>query len=88
MVRAEVILKDGTAVHDYRLDRGVIRAKAPGSLTLRERDGQVVTIAVAPNAEIFLRGAPIPLRASGSAHAGAHRPRKGDAPPVLVQAGG
>ncbi|MBA2332304.1 MAG: hypothetical protein H0V94_05890 [Actinobacteria bacterium] len=56
LVRAEVLVKDGGALHDYRIDRGVIRDKAPGSLTLRERDASIVTIAVAPGATISIRG--------------------------------
>src|SRR5437867_4063075 len=56
MVRAEVVLIDGGAVHDYRIDRGRIRAIAPGSLTLREKDGTVVTIAVASTAQITIGG--------------------------------
>jgi hypothetical protein len=62
MVRAEVILLEGGTVHDYRLDRGVIRQRAAGTLTLRENDGQVVTIPVAPNADIQLRGKTIPFQ--------------------------
>jgi hypothetical protein len=56
LVRAEVLVKDGGVLHDYRIDRGVIRAKSPGSLTLRERDATVVTIAIAPTASISIRG--------------------------------
>lgn len=56
LVRAEVLLKDSTGLHDYRLDRGTIRAKAPGSLTLRERDGTVTTIAVASDAAVTING--------------------------------
>ncbi len=58
LVRAEVLIKDGGIVHDYRIDRGVIRDKAPGSLTLRERDASIVTISVAPGAAISIRGRP------------------------------
>ena len=46
LVRAEVILGGPLAVNDFRIDRGVITAAAPGSITLRERDGTVVTIPV------------------------------------------
>ena len=56
LVRAEVLVKDDGVLHDYRIDRGVIRDKAPGSLTLRERDATVVTIAIAPNGTISLNG--------------------------------
>ena len=55
MVRAEVILMEGGGLRDYRLDRGTIRDRpVVGSLTLRERDGTVVTLPVAPDATITL----------------------------------
>ena len=56
LVRAEVLVKDGSGLHDYRVDRGVIRAKANGSLSVLERDGSLVTIAVAPGATITING--------------------------------
>ena len=59
LVRAEVVVKDGGVLHDYRIDRGVIRNKADGTLTLLERDGTVVAIPVAPTAAITLNGRPI-----------------------------
>ena len=46
LIRAEVIVGGPNAVNDFRIDRGVITATAPGSITLRERDGTVVTIQV------------------------------------------
>ena len=61
MVRAEVILKDGGVVHDFRFDQGRIRAVSGSSLTLLERDGTVVTVAVAPGAQVTVGGAPTPL---------------------------
>ena len=33
LVRAEVLVKDGGVLHDYRVDRGTIRNKAGGTLT-------------------------------------------------------
>ncbi len=56
LVRGEVLIKDATGLHDYRFDRGTIKAKAPGSLTLRERDGTVATIAVASDATVLING--------------------------------
>jgi len=58
LVRAEVLVKDGGVLHDYRVDRGVIRAKSPGTLSLLERDGSVVSIAVSPAAAITIDGRP------------------------------
>jgi hypothetical protein len=58
LVRAEVLVKDDGALHDYRVDRGTIRSKAGGALTLFERDGTLVQIPVAPAAAITLGGRP------------------------------
>jgi hypothetical protein len=62
LVRAEVIVQDGGALHDYRLDRGRIRAVAADSITLLERDGTVVTVPVSRTAEITLAGRAVPLQ--------------------------
>jgi hypothetical protein len=59
LVRAEVLVKDGGVLHDYRVDRGTIRNKAGGTLTLLERDGTLVPIAVAPTAAITINGRPV-----------------------------
>jgi hypothetical protein len=58
LVRAEVLIKDGGALHDYRVDRGVIRAKSTATLSILERDGTVVSISVSPAAAITLEGRP------------------------------
>jgi hypothetical protein len=86
LVRAEVLVKDGGALHVYRIDRGTIRNKADGTLTLRERDGTLVPIAVAPNAAITVHGRP-------ASYAQLRRGmvatviREGDAPAIEVRAG-
>jgi hypothetical protein len=61
MVRAEVIMNDGGTIHDYRVDRGTIRAIAPGSLTLLERDATLVTVQVASTADVRLGGVSVPF---------------------------
>jgi hypothetical protein len=55
MIRAEAIVMDG-ALHDYRVDRGRITAARGGTLRLRERDGAVLVLSVAPGADIKLHG--------------------------------
>ena len=55
LVRAEVILQDAGGVYDYRIDRGRIRTVGADSIALLERDGTVVTIPVAPTAEILFK---------------------------------
>jgi hypothetical protein len=85
LVRAEVLVKDGGVLHDYRIDRGVIRAKSGGALSVLERDGSLVTIPVAPTASITIGG----ISASFSAlRRGmvATIIRDGDAPAIEVRA--
>jgi hypothetical protein len=61
LVRAEVLVLDGT-LREYRIDRGAISVRpVPGSLTLREGDGTVVTLPVDPNATITHRNRTIGL---------------------------
>jgi hypothetical protein len=87
LVRAEVLVNDGGVLHDYRIDRGTIRAKASGSLTLRERDGSLQTIAIAPNAAIRLRGVPVQFSSLRRGMV-ATVIRDGDAPAIEVRATG
>jgi hypothetical protein len=61
LVRAEVIMNEAGVNHDYRVDRGKIRVIAQGSLTLLERDGTLVTVQVAPTADIRLGGVSVPF---------------------------
>jgi hypothetical protein len=66
MIRAEVVLRDANGVyHDYRFDQGNIRAVNRRDLQLKvlERDGQLVTLQIAPNAQIKLNGRPSTLGA-------------------------
>ena len=53
LVRAEVLVQDGGVVHDLRVDRGRVLAVNGSSLTLRERDGTVVTVQVAAGADVY-----------------------------------
>ena len=86
LVRAEVLVKDSGALHLYRVDRGVIRSKANGTLALRERDGSLVEIAVAPDATITIGGRPAAY-ANLRKGMGATVIRDGDAPANEVRAG-
>lgn len=87
LVRAEVLVKDDGALHVYRVDRGVIRAKQPGSLRLRERDGTLVDIAVAPTAAITINGRPAQFAQLRRGMV-ATVVREGDAPAIEVRANG
>ncbi len=55
LIRAEVIVGGPRQVNDFRIDRGVITAATPGSITIRERDGTVVTIATATTTRVVGR---------------------------------
>jgi hypothetical protein len=61
LVRAEVITSESGVIHDYRVDRGRIRAIGQLSLTLLEKDGTTVVVQVAPNADIRLSGVIVPF---------------------------
>ena len=86
LVRAEVVVKEADGLHDYRVDRGVIRDRAGGSLTLRERDGTVVTIAVSPGVSVTLGGRPTSF-ASLRRGMSVTVVRDGDAPATEIRAG-
>jgi hypothetical protein len=86
MVRAEVLVQDGGVLHDYRIDRGVIRSRDGDSLTLLERDGSIVTIQVSPAAAVTFNGRPIPFaKLRKRMHVTVIR--DGDAPAIEVRAG-
>ncbi len=61
LVRAEVVTSEGGVIHDYRVDRGRVRALTPSSLTLLEKDGTTVTVPVASTANVTLGGRTVPL---------------------------
>jgi hypothetical protein len=52
MIRAEVIVGNGTGTQDWRIDRGVITAVSGTNVTLRERDNTSVTLQLDPNARV------------------------------------
>ncbi len=88
LVRAEVVMSDGGVLRDYRIDRGRIRAVAPGSISLLERDGTLVTIPVAPDAEVRAGGQSVPFfRLRRALGAVATTIRNGDQPASVVQVG-
>ena len=49
MIRAEVVVQSGQgSTADYRIDRGVVTAATAAQITLREADGTVQSIPLAP----------------------------------------
>jgi hypothetical protein len=81
MIRAEIVLKSGSTLHDYRIDVGRIRSTSTATQTimLRERDGSMQSIQVAPTARIIVNGSSSSFAAL---HQGMHATtiRDGDAP--------
>jgi hypothetical protein len=57
LVRAEVVVRDN-GIRQFRLDRGRVLRTPGSSLLIREADGTVVTVPVAPDATILLDGKP------------------------------
>jgi hypothetical protein len=87
LVRADVLVKDGGALHLYRVERGTIRTKpAGGTLQLLERDGTIVPITISPAAAITIAGRPASFAALRRGMV-ATVIREGDAPATEVRAG-
>ena len=85
MLRAEIVTKDAMGIHDWRLDRGRVRALTATSVTLRERDGTIVTIPVAPTTRVILNGRNTTFAALRRGMI-ALVARDGEAPAELIQA--
>jgi hypothetical protein len=87
MIRAEVVVATPSGTEDWRMDRGVITAVSGTSVTLRERDGTVLTLQLDPNARLqgsprFTNVAQLRRRMRVIIY------RQGDAPAQLVQVEG
>jgi hypothetical protein len=52
MIRAEVLVQTPTGTEDYRIDRGVIKTITPGSIVLKEKNGDMVPIQLATAATV------------------------------------
>jgi hypothetical protein len=85
IVRANAIVQVGGAPHSYRLDRGHIKSVAAGVLTLKERDGSVVPIALATTTKVRVNERNVGVLALRRGMT-ALVVRDGDAPAELVQA--
>ncbi len=85
--RAELVVVTAGVPRAIRIDRGKARAVSPGSVTLLERDGTLVTIPVAGTATVRVNGRPAAL---GEIRRGAVvlTAREGDAPATAVIAQG
>jgi hypothetical protein len=85
MVKAEIVVKDGSGLHDYRIDQGKIRAVGTSSITLFERTGDLVTIPVAVGAKITIGNRPVSLAALRRGMR-VQTLREGSGPAVTIQA--
>ena len=56
LVRADVLVKEGTTFELFRIDRGIVREVSDTALVLREQDGRIVRIPLSPTVSIT-RGA-------------------------------
>lgn len=88
MVRAEIIFKDSAGVRDYRIDRGRVRSATANEITLVERDGTVVTVPLAPGADVRWNGTPVHPARLARRGGWAETIREGGAPARAVRASG
>lgn len=86
MVRAEVVVQEPDGLHDIRVDRGRITALAAGSLTLKERDGSLVTLSVSPAVQVTINGNVRAFRALRSGYRVQWALRDGDGPVTRIVA--
>jgi len=52
LIRAEVLVQTPSGAQDYFIDRGVIRALTPGSIIIREKNGDMVPIQISSSAAV------------------------------------
>ena len=87
MARAEVVMVNRGAVHDYRIDQGKLLSVRSGTIELLERDGARQLIPVAPGAQVLLNGRLTTL-ASVSSRMNVITIRDGDQPAQAVRVTG
>jgi hypothetical protein len=54
LIRAEIVWQSPNGVEDTRIDRGVVMSVAQDQIVLREKDGTMQTIPLAPTATVQL----------------------------------
>jgi hypothetical protein len=80
MVRAEVVVQQADGPHDVRADRGKIVTVSSVSLTLKEKDNSLVTLAVSPTVSVTLNGTTRQIRALRPGYRVQWALRDGDGP--------
>ena len=63
LARAEVVLVQDGAIQDYRIDRGRVKSVSRAALELRELDGSIHVVPLAPATVVELRGQTVPASA-------------------------
>src|SRR3954447_13734538 len=85
LVRGQLVIYAGGQDSEVWFDRGRITQAGGGSITIREKDGQVVRIAIAPGAKITVGNASVgPNALRKGMQAQVYRP--GDAPATRIDA--
>ena len=87
MVRAEIVLYQNGAAHDWRFDQGRVTAVRPSAIDLLEKDGTRVVVPVGPTAQVLLNGQPATLLDITRGMT-ALTARDGSAPATIVRARG
>ena len=86
VVRAEVVVKEGSQLIALRVDRGRVRSVSDTSLTMVQADNSAVTIPLSPATRVILpggRGAPVSVLRRGTR---VETERVGDGPATVVRA--
>jgi hypothetical protein len=85
LIRGQLVMFFGGQDTEVWFDRGRITQAGGGAITIREKDGQVVRISIAPGAKITLGGAAVgPNALRKGMQAQVQRP--GDAPATRIDA--
>jgi len=85
LIRGQLVIYAGGQDTEVWFDRGRITQAGGGSITIREKDGQVVRVDIAPGARITLGGANVaPNALRKGMQAQVQRP--GDAPATRIDA--
>ena len=86
VVRAEVVVRNGSGVQAYRVDRGIAVSVNGQAVVVRERDGLRVTVPVADGTRILVDGTVADRPSSIPKGARVEAIRRGDAPALRVVA--
>jgi hypothetical protein len=86
MVRAEVVVQSSDGLHDIRVDRGRIVSASSSTISLKEKDNSIVTLAVSPAVSVQLNGVTRQMRALRPGYRVQWALRDGDGPVTRIVA--